>query len=455
MSEEFTSQIERIKQKLILAKEIDKDLKVFGASNHKYVVGNTANHHDILKFESDYNISLPEAYKAFLLNIGNSGISYENSAAGPCYGIFPFGDHIDEFVYDNLENFLEKKCVIYPKMTDEYWRELTKKIDENDDISDEEFDEELGKMFAGILPIGSQGCSYYYGLVLNGEFKGRVVGVDLDRQKPYFVFESNFLDWYERWLDETTAESQTKDHDLFNYTLSGSVAYILKVYASTDDEEVKLECLSGILRKKKIDLEALDFLEKEFKVSNGEIQKKLLRLLAKFDYDLALLHLIDFVKNDSLTVFQSVFWYAKDKSADWLDVIKENASKIQDDETFRFCTYLLKETGTDYAAVLIPFTSHQDVDIRMSAYYSLGLLKNKINYLDTFILGLNDKANRVVHITLQALDGVNDKKLLQHYKNIAERFPEEQDYILVNLNHRLKAFGLTNKTIKETDLNNY
>ncbi len=449
MNQEVLNQVERIKKKLAIAKDTDTEFEVFGASSHKYIVGETVSDAVVLQFENDYNISLPESYKMFLKHIGNGGISYQNSAAGPSYGIFPLGENNNEFVYDYPGNFLEKNCVIYPTMSDEFWKELTCKIDENEDISEEEFDEELGKIFAGILPIGSQGCSYYYGLILNGEFKGRVVGVDLDRQKPYFVFESNFLDWYERWLDSITAETSTEDNDLFNYTLSGSVSHILKVYDSTDDEEVKMECLSGILQKKKIELQALAFLEKEFKARNGELQKRILRVLAKFDYNLARPHLIDFLKNDLLTVFQSVFWYAKDKSTDWLDVIKENAVKIKDDETFRFTTYLLKETGIDYGSFLIPFTSHQEVEIRVHAYYSLGLLKNKADYLDVFILGLNDKANRVVHITLQALEGITNKKLLKHYKNIAERFPEEQDYVLVNLNQRLKAFGLTNETIKK------
>ncbi|WP_242410252.1 hypothetical protein [Flavobacterium sp. Root901] len=238
---------------------------------------------------------------------------------------------------------------------------------------------------------------------------------------------------------------------MFNYTLGGSVSHILKVYVSTEDEEIKLECLSGMLRKKKIDLEALTFLDKEFKASNVEIQKRILQVLAKFDYNLARPYLIDFVKSDLLTVFQTVFWYVKDKSADWLDVINENAVKINDNETFCFCTYLLKESGADYGTFLIPFASHQNVEIRVQAYYSLGLLKNKTDYLDTFILGLNDEANRVVHITLQALDGVKDKRLLKYYKTIAERFPEEQDYVLANLNHRLKDFSLTNKTIKKVN----
>lgn len=69
------------------------------------------------------------------------------------------------------------------------------------------------------------------------------------------------------------------------------------------------------------------------------------------------------------------------------------------------------------------------------------------DFLDTFIKGLNDKSNRVIHITLQALSDVHDTKLLQHYKQIAEKFPEEEDYILANLNHRLSEYGLTNKTI--------
>ncbi|HEU0126697.1 MAG TPA: SMI1/KNR4 family protein, partial [Flavobacterium sp.] len=144
-----------------------------------------------------------------------------------------------------------------------------------------------------------------------------------------------------------------------------------------------------------------------------------------------------------------------DKSADWLGLIEENVSRINNDETFRFCTYLLKEMNIDYGSIIVPFTSHLDENIRVSAYYSLGKLENKKDYLEIFILGLNDKVNKVVHITLQALDGVNDKRLLKHYKNIAARFPVEQDYILVNLNHRLKAFGLTNETIKESDLDNY
>jgi hypothetical protein len=67
--------------------------------------------------------------------------------------------------------------------------------------------------------------------------------------------------------------------------------------------------------------------------------------------------------------------------------------------------------------------------------------------LECFIEGLQDKSNRVVHSTLQALTNVKDKRLLEYYRIIAEKFPTEQDYILVNLNHRLADYSLTNQTI--------
>ena len=448
------NQIERIKSKLLIAKNADKDLKVFGADSHKYFLGERANNDEILKFEKEYNLKLPEEYKIFLLHIGNGGISYADSAAGPGYGIYPLGKNANELVYENTELYLKQDCKIHPKMTDEFWSDLNKNIEENDDISTEELDLELGKIFSGLLSIGTQGCTYYYALVLNGEFKGRIVNVDSDRQKPYFAFESNFLDWYERWLDEIIPENvMINESDLFTYTLGGSVKYILEVYFSTSDNETKIESLNGILKKEKIGVEALDVLENEYKLSSGELRKKILQILTKFDYQRAYPYLVDFTKESLLDVFQFVFWYAKDKSSDWLDVIKSNAENICDDETFGFSTYLLKEMNIDYADIIVPFTFNKNENIKVSAYYALGQLENKSNYLDVFIAGLNDSSNRVIHIVLQALNGVEDRKLLKHYKLIAEKFPVEKDYILVNLNHRLKSFGLTNKTIKGIIIN--
>lgn len=451
IDQKTSDQIERIKKKLVIAKNTDKDLKVFGADSHKYVVDKTADVNDVLQFESDYNVSLPDCYKTFLLHIGNGGISYQDSAAGPGYGIYPLGKNVEEFISANPEKYLKEDCQFNPKMNDDFWKDLTKNIDENENLSDEDFDAESGKLYAGILPIGTQGCTYYYGLVLNGEFKGRIVNIDLDLQKPFFVFESNFLDWYERWLDEITSENETET-ELFNYTLGGVASHILDVYAATDDEEIKLECLYGILKKQKINSGELDFLEEQYKSGSGTIKKLLLQVLVKFDYNRAFPYLLDFAKEDILSVFQFVFWYAKDKSIDWKEFIKNNIDRIKEEETFRFCTYLLKEMKFDYGAVIVPFVYNENEEIKKDAYYSLGQLENKRDYVDTFIVGLQESSNKVIHAALQAVNGIKDKKLLPHYKMIAEKFPKEQDYILSNLNQNLKLFGLSTTTIKTINI---
>ncbi len=195
-------QIGRIKKKLMGAKQIDKDCLVFGASAHKYQIHPPAPISQIKAFESTYRISLPECYRAFVLHIGNGGTSYQNSGAGPYYGIYTLGDHLDALVYGDPKIFLKNDCRLYPNMTDAQWKNLTKILDE-DGLSDKVYYEEFAKIFGGILPLGSQGCTYVHGLLLNGPHKGKVVNLEMAAEsKPKFAPGNNFLDWYERWLDE-------------------------------------------------------------------------------------------------------------------------------------------------------------------------------------------------------------------------------------------------------------
>ena len=79
----YDDQITRIKNKLVEARKGDKNFKVFGADTHRYVIGPPVTIKVIDKFEDKYSVQLPDCYKAFLLNIGNSGRSYLGSAAGP------------------------------------------------------------------------------------------------------------------------------------------------------------------------------------------------------------------------------------------------------------------------------------------------------------------------------------------------------------------------------------
>ena len=450
--ENYLSQIDRIKTKLEQAKTADKSFKVFGADSHRYVVNKPAKIDDIKSIENKYSIQIPECYKSFILQIGNGGQAHSNSAAGPFYGIYPLGNNIDELIYEDIEQYLGNECILKPGLSDNEWTSITSRI-EDDKISDEEFDKELGKIYGGVLPIGSQGCTYIHGIILNGDYKGRIVNLDLDRQKPRFAFEKNFLDWYERWLDEVISGDLTIDSpSWFGYTMGGTDDELIKLYQSSTNIDEKKEALSGILNKKEISTKTLELIESKYIIEQENLAVLLLQILTKFDYSRAKTHLIKEGERNLLSVFQFIFWYEKDKASEWKEYIENNIIRINDAEAFRFCTYLIAELKIDYGYLINDFIRNDDDEIRSTVIYTLGQLKNKEKYLDTFILGLSDSSNKVIHSSLQALSGVKNKKLLKYYKIIAQKFPVEKDYILSNLNHRLKEFNLSPSKIKNIDI---
>ena len=229
--EKFLPQIKQIKLKLRKAKSVDQDLKVFGASSHKYLVSPPLNRSEIEAFESKYNISLPESFKIFLLNIGNGGISFANSAAGPFYGIYPLGHkvNISYNVNDDPKESLTRPVLIHPQITNQEWEALIEQNNSNQ-----------GKIYSGILPIGTQGCTYIHGLILNGTHRGKVVNLDIDLQMPIFTFEDNFLDWYERWLDEIlTGELLKDDPTWFGYNERKANPIILDEKEENIDNQIR------------------------------------------------------------------------------------------------------------------------------------------------------------------------------------------------------------------------
>jgi SMI1 / KNR4 family (SUKH-1) len=439
----YDEQIKRIKAKLLEAKKADKKFEVFGANRHQYHLNEPASEQEIVAFEKKYNIQLPECYRAFVSVVGNGGMSSSDSGAGPFYGIYPLDGYVDELVYDNAELYLQNKCVIYPKMPDDYWTTLNENIEDNEDISDENYDKELGKIYGGMMPLGSQGCSFLHAIVLNGEYCGRIVNLSLERNKPNFAFENNFLDWYERWLDEVIAGELTKDAPAwFGYTIGGSEEDLMTSFATTNDLERKNDILTSLLEKKVLKEATLSQIE--HLIPNDIVYRtRLIQILCKSNYEKAKPYLLVLIHTHLLSVLQFIYWYAKDKSRDWTALATENAVSIKGGETFRYYGYLLEAAGGDYGHAIQPFTKNTDVEIRKEAFSILGRMKNKKDYLDCFIEGLYDTSNEVVRTTLYAISDIKDEKLIVHYQVLLEKMNEEQDYILENINYSLMKQGLS------------
>lgn len=86
--------------------------------------------------------------------------------------------------------------------------------------------------------------------------------------KPQFAFERNFLDWYERWLDEVISGELVRDESSwFGYNKGGSEEELLTCYLSTPDLEEKADCLAGLFNKKLLKDQTLIQIEELIKIN--------------------------------------------------------------------------------------------------------------------------------------------------------------------------------------------
>ena len=447
-------QLQRIQQKLAQAKAADKDLEVFGASSHKYHLNPPISEAEVLAFEEKYGVQLPECYRAFVQTIGDVNAQKLETMAGPYYGLYAFGTQVDDLLYEGSEIYLKAPCALSPDMTQEEWESLSDPLLTDEEEEDEEegyvievedkYFAERAKVFGGLLPLGSQGCTYYHALVLNGKYAGRVVNVDLDLAQPKFAFETNFLDWYERYLDEVISGQLMDDSPTwFGYYRGEPAEVLLNEYEQTTDRKTQTDCLEGVYHKKPpLELPLLNKIEK-FIALNNEDRDFLIEILSQSSYERAKPYLQDLVTEKPKKVFQYIWWYAQDHCADWVPAVKEHLPTITDEEMFNFATYLLTEATDDFEEDILPFTDNVNPQIRSTAYYTLGESEKKEQYLDTFIKGLQETDNDVLRTVIQAISGVKDERLLPYYKQIAKRFSEDEDYILSNLKRALEPFGLT------------
>jgi len=446
-NKQMKEQLLRIQQKLAQAKEADKNLEVFGADAHQYHLNPPVSEAEVLAFEKKYGVQLPECYRAFMLTIGDAKAKKSDFIAGPYFGLYAFGTSVDSLLYEKIETYLKAPCNLSPDMTQEEWETLSDPLlfsEEEEEEDEDKYFAERAKVFGGLLPLGTQGCTYEHALVLNGKYAGRVVNVDLDLAQPKFAFEANFLDWYERYLDEVISGQLLDDRPTwFGYHRGEPAEVLLNEYEHTTNRKTQTDCLEGVYHKKPpLEPALLDKIEKLIALNN-EDRDFLIEILSQSSYERAKPYLQDLVNKDPKKVFQFVWWYAKDHCADWVSVVKELLPTITDERTFDFATYLLTEGDDNFEEVILPFTDNENHQIRSTAYYTLGKSKKKEQYLDTFIKGLQETDTGVLCTVMQALSGVEDKRLLPYYKAIAKRFPEERDYILSNLEYRLASFGLS------------
>ncbi|MGY4981832.1 SMI1/KNR4 family protein [Streptomyces sp. 900105755] len=128
-------------------------------------------------FEDSHGVRLPEEFRQFLTRIGHGGY-------GPAYGLLP------------MEQWVSRQAGV-GQLTESF------PVVPDRDISQGHTDQgEFTGSFPGTITVVHRGCSDFTLLVVTGAGRGRLVEVNGEGFfPPRFHADSDFLSWYERWLD--------------------------------------------------------------------------------------------------------------------------------------------------------------------------------------------------------------------------------------------------------------
>jgi hypothetical protein len=142
----------------------------------------------VLAFEQAHGITLPEAFRAFLIHIGNGG-------TGPTEYNWPsLGQAADDMSPQEAQVWGELPYVSRPFPFTRRW------VWEGGDTSDEG---DVEQAQYGTICVGNDGCGQYWFVVVTGPERGNVwmiCGEGMQHPTP----KRDFLQWIEDWLDGTT-----------------------------------------------------------------------------------------------------------------------------------------------------------------------------------------------------------------------------------------------------------
>ncbi|MFE6223821.1 SMI1/KNR4 family protein [Microtetraspora glauca] len=158
----------------------DPGLERFGARTHRYALRPPLPVREIRAFEATHGIRLPEAYRSFVVEVGDG-------PAGPAHGLMPLtaARPDDDWAVDDewREDRLPGRLAA-PAPTAPVPGPIGGRAD---------------GLTPGTLMLTELGCGMYARLVLNGPHVGEVWQLDTD-WAGFVPTAPDFRTWYEEWL---------------------------------------------------------------------------------------------------------------------------------------------------------------------------------------------------------------------------------------------------------------
>ena len=427
-------QLERIIWKLKMAARRDAALQEFGANRHGYRMNEPIEAGKIESFEKKTGIALPAEFAEFLQTVGNGG-------AGPYYGIL-------ELDAGHPPGLMNRECRLAPDMTQEEWGELSAFMD--DPSLDEPEKERLrSELYGGLLDIGTMGWTFEMMLVVTGTYRGRIVYIDRSHQIPFFTYEANFLEWYERWLDEIIGGYDT---GWFEMEEARDELMLIDLYLSSLEEKVKVSAIRGMHKLLKLKQDTRAFLLEQCEDASPAVRMAALEILAQKDYAEAVPRLeqalVSSVAEERLNAARQIEAHGEPGGGNLAHVLSSLLPEETDARVLCQSARILEQGSVNPLHLLIPLFDCPDPDIRREAVFHAGRLPGRQAWAEAFGAALGDADGKVRRAALGALEGIPLPELLPRYERLLHDDEPDAEMRRMVL-RRLDEYGERARTLLE------
>ena len=378
-----------IRKQIQKAANKDPEYKVFGAQKHKYQLNPVTTIEKIRQFEQKYSLKLPEEYVFFLTQVGNGG-------AGPYYGLYSL-EEVEKYNMDYQQE-PEVEALIDVSLSREKWNKAVCEMED----SDEKYDEILRRIAAGILVIGTQGCTYDNLLMCRGSESGKMVYIDwnLEEDAPPFLTGMSFLDWYEGYFKEIAEGNQVTS---YGYRMLGTESELWKAYARTEEVQEKRKILLSFYRFGKLSRKNMHFLSK---LEGDSLDSLRVELLMKHHISLGMKAFEQLLyKTDPAEAIQCARRmpeeYKEKYYSRMLELLYNNES-VDKEKILFFLNDCPCKQASDLAAYAMDEES-RDEKSRKTTVYIMGNCEDAETYIEQFIILMRGDSYWLAHTALQAV----------------------------------------------------
>lgn len=434
--ESFVPQAERILRKLSEVRANPPKHEIFGASSHKYRLCQPASESRLMATESADGFRYPDALRAFYMLVGC--ISIKECAClhygpGPFYGIYA-----PESCYAIFDE-QRSQSTLYPRMDEPAWQKLNG-----------EMNEENVRLFSGILVFGTSGCSFHQAIVLEGQFAGRVVYIDFERSVPTFCADLNFMDWYERWLDEILAGYNLRRFGELPPGNEQEIRMLFENAMATADQETALEALHGFRKFWTLSRESITILYALQANENDTRRLLALDFLMRLEPEGSKPFILKELASSETTRTQTLvsLWFNKFILDDAL--IESVLGVLQNSNVPReldLACRLLTKAKVEFSDCLIRLVQHQDAQLRRLGAFELGSVRYKRRFRGLLVAALDDADVEVAKAAMQALANLEGADLLDPLTRLARKFLADQHSVQSRMMERLEQIGPASQSL--------